>query len=106
MLIFSTHTAAMQIATQLNQSVDCSGNGAAILAATAEAGARARLVVTPELSLCGYPPEDLAAAPGISTPAPAARAGRRRGGHGRGRRISRAGRRTPPIRSPCLPTGA
>jgi NAD+ synthase (glutamine-hydrolysing) len=52
----------MQIAiAQLNQVLgDLRGNGAAILAATAEAGrAGARLVVTPELSLCGYPPEDL-----------------------------------------------
>ena len=40
------------------------GNGAAILAATGEAGrAGARLVVTPELSLCGYPPEDLVLRP-------------------------------------------
>ena len=46
---------------QLNQVLgDLRGNGAAILAATGEAGrAGARLVVTPELSLCGYPPEDL-----------------------------------------------
>ena len=52
----------MQIAiAQLNQVLgDLRGNGAAILAASAEAGrAGARLVVTPELSLCGYPPEDL-----------------------------------------------
>ncbi len=52
----------MQIAVaQLNQVIgDLSGNGAAILAATAEAErAGARLVVTPELSLPGYPPEDL-----------------------------------------------
>ena len=52
----------MQIAiAQLNQVLgDLRGNGAAILAATAEAErAGARLVVTPELSLCGYPPEDL-----------------------------------------------
>jgi len=52
----------MQIAiAQLNQVLgDLGGNGAAILAATADARrAGARLVVTPELSLCGYPPEDL-----------------------------------------------
>ncbi len=52
----------MQIAVaQLNQVLgDLRGNCAAILAATAEAErAGARLVVTPELSLCGYPPEDL-----------------------------------------------
>ncbi len=52
----------MQIAVaQLNQVIgDLSGNGNAILAAVAEAErAGARLVVTPELSLPGYPPEDL-----------------------------------------------
>ena len=52
----------MQIAVaQLNQVIgDLSGNGKAILAAVAEAErAGARLVVTPELSLPGYPPEDL-----------------------------------------------
>src|SRR6266536_3143165 len=52
----------MQIAVaQLNQVIgDLSGNGAAILTAVAEAErAGARLVVTPELSLPGYPPEDL-----------------------------------------------
>ncbi len=52
----------MQIAVaQLNPVVgDLSGNGAAILTAVAEAErAGARLVVTPELSLPGYPPEDL-----------------------------------------------
>ena len=56
----------MQIAiAQLNQVLgDLRGNGAAILAATAEAErAGARLVVTPELSLCGYPPEDLVLRP-------------------------------------------
>jgi NAD+ synthetase len=56
----------MQIAlAQLNQSLgDLRGNAAAILAAAAE-GVRggARLVVTPELSLCGYPPEDLVLRP-------------------------------------------
>jgi NAD+ synthase (glutamine-hydrolysing) len=52
----------MQIAVaQLNQVIgDLSGNGRAIMAAVAEAErAGARLVVTPELSLPGYPPEDL-----------------------------------------------
>jgi NAD+ synthetase len=52
----------MQIAVaQLNQVIgDLSGNGAAILTAVAEAErAGARLVLTPELSLPGYPPEDL-----------------------------------------------
>src|SRR4030081_1845431 len=52
----------MQIAlAQLNQVLgDLPGNARAILTATAEAErAGARLVVTPELSLCGYPPEDL-----------------------------------------------
>jgi NAD+ synthetase len=56
----------MQIAlAQLNQVLgDLPGNGRAILAATAEAErAGARLVVTPELSLCGYPPEDLVLRP-------------------------------------------
>ena len=52
----------MQIAVaQLDQVIgDLSGNAAAILQAVGEAkGASARLVVTPELSLPGYPPEDL-----------------------------------------------
>ncbi len=52
----------MQIAlAQLNQTVgDLTGNARAIQAAAAEGErAGARLVVTPELSLCGYPPEDL-----------------------------------------------
>jgi NAD+ synthetase len=56
----------MQIAlAQLNQVLgDLAGNARAILAATAEAErAGARLVVTPELSLCGYPPEDLVLRP-------------------------------------------
>ena len=50
---------------QLNQVLgDLRGNAAAILAAAGEAGrAGARLVVTPELSLCGYPPEDLVLRP-------------------------------------------
>jgi NAD+ synthase (glutamine-hydrolysing) len=51
--------------TQLNQVLgDLRGNGAAILCAAAEAErGGARLVVTPELSLCGYPPEDLVLRP-------------------------------------------
>ncbi len=46
---------------QLNQTVgDLAANACAILDATAAAQrAGANLVVTPELSLCGYPPEDL-----------------------------------------------
>ena len=50
---------------QLNQVLgDLRGNGAAILKAMGEAErAGARLVVTPELSLCGYPPEDLVLRP-------------------------------------------
>src|SRR6476469_11097812 len=46
---------------QLNQRLgDLAGNAGSLLAAI-EAGRRAgaALVVTPELSLCGYPPEDL-----------------------------------------------
>jgi NAD+ synthase (glutamine-hydrolysing) len=52
----------MRIAiAQLNQLVgDLGGNAARIVDAVANArGAGADLVVTPELSLCGYPPEDL-----------------------------------------------
>ncbi len=50
---------------QLNQVLgDLPGNARAILAAAGEAErAGARLVVTPELSLCGYPPEDLVLRP-------------------------------------------
>ena len=54
--------ALMRIAiAQLNQVVgDLAGNAGRILEATSAAGrAGADLVVTPELSLCGYPPEDL-----------------------------------------------
>ena len=57
---------AMQIAiAQLNQVLgDLQGNARAILAAMGEAErAGARIVVTPELSLCGYPPEDLVLRP-------------------------------------------
>src|SRR5512137_673659 len=56
----------MQIAiAQLDQVLgDLPGNAAAIRVAAAEAErAGARLVVTPELSLCGYPPEDLVLRP-------------------------------------------
>src|SRR5262245_41020818 len=56
----------VQIAlAQLNQMLgDLPGNAASILTAVAEAErAGARLVVTPELSLCGYPPEDLVLRP-------------------------------------------
>src|SRR5499427_3525976 len=56
----------MQIAlAQLNQVLgDLPGNARAILGAVAEAErAGAQLVVTPELSLCGYPPEDLVLRP-------------------------------------------
>ena len=52
----------MQIAlAQLNQVIgDLHGNAEAILAAVAQGErAGAGLVITPELSLCGYPPEDL-----------------------------------------------
>jgi NAD+ synthetase len=56
----------MRIAmAQLNQKLgDLAGNARALLAAIAE-GRRdgASLVVTPELSLCGYPPEDLVLRP-------------------------------------------
>jgi NAD+ synthase (glutamine-hydrolysing) len=46
---------------QLNLTVgDLSGNASKIIAASREAYTQgARLVVTPELSICGYPPEDL-----------------------------------------------
>ena len=46
---------------QLNQVVgDLSGNAARIVEAMAEARrGGAHLLITPELSLCGYPPEDL-----------------------------------------------
>lgn len=46
---------------QLNQTLgDLAANARSIVAAAAQArGAGASLVVTPELSLCGYPPEDL-----------------------------------------------
>jgi NAD+ synthase (glutamine-hydrolysing) len=46
---------------QLNLTVgDLAGNASKIIAASREAYAQgARLVVTPELSICGYPPEDL-----------------------------------------------
>jgi NAD+ synthase (glutamine-hydrolysing) len=46
---------------QLNLTVgDLAGNASKIIAASREAYAKgARLVITPELSICGYPPEDL-----------------------------------------------
>ena len=46
---------------QLNLTVgDLAGNASKIIAASRQAYAQgARLVVTPELSICGYPPEDL-----------------------------------------------
>src|SRR5207249_7951723 len=56
----------MRIAiAQLNQVVgDLAGNAARILSAVAEAKrGGADLVITPELSLCGYPPEDLVLRP-------------------------------------------
>ena len=48
-------------AAQLNQTVgDFGGNAQRIIAAAREAAAaRARVLLTPELSICGYPPEDL-----------------------------------------------
>ena len=61
----------MQIAlAQLNPLVgDLAGNGEAILAATQQAGQQAAgesvLVVTPELSLWGYPPRDLLLRPSL-----------------------------------------
>jgi len=59
----------MQIAiAQLNQRIgDLAGNARSILDAVAQAErGGARLVVTPELSLCGYPPEDLLLRPTAS----------------------------------------
>ena len=46
---------------QINATVgDLAGNGARIVAAARRAHAHgAKLVLTPELGLCGYPPEDL-----------------------------------------------
>jgi NAD+ synthase (glutamine-hydrolysing) len=46
---------------QLNMTVgDLAGNASKIIAASREAYAQgARLVITPELSICGYSPEDL-----------------------------------------------
>src|SRR5512132_270197 len=53
---------------QLNQRVgDITGNAAAIGEAVREAErAGASMVVTPELSLCGYPPEDLLLRPAFA----------------------------------------
>src|SRR5512135_2453903 len=56
----------MKIAlAQLNQRLgDLSGNAQALLEAIGQARRTgAALVVTPELSLCGYPPEDLVLRP-------------------------------------------
>ena len=53
---------ALKIAVaQLNLTVgDLKGNAEKIIAAAKDAYAQgARLVLTPELSICGYPPEDL-----------------------------------------------
>jgi len=58
----STPQAAVRIAlAQFNATVgDLPGNAGRIVAAAREAhAAGAALLVTPELSLCGYPPEDL-----------------------------------------------
>src|SRR5437763_17111282 len=45
---------------------DLAGNAARILGAVTEARhAGADLVITPELSLCGYPPEDLVQRPAL-----------------------------------------
>ncbi len=57
------HHADMKIAiAQLNATVgDLAGNAQAILAMAAQAAeSGAELLLTPELALCGYPPEDLA----------------------------------------------
>lgn len=56
----SSHPLKVALA-QLNATVgDLAGNGAGIVAAARQAYAQgARLVLTPELGLCGYPPEDL-----------------------------------------------
>ena len=52
---------------QLNPTIgDLDGNQAQILAAARAAAAQgARLLLTPELSLCGYPPRDLLMNPGF-----------------------------------------
>lgn len=58
----------MKIAlAQLNLMVgDLAGNAAAIIAAAQQASDRgARLLITPELALCGYPPRDLLERPGF-----------------------------------------
>ena len=60
----------MKIAiAQLNPIIgDLTQNAAQILAAVQEAASQgARLVLTPELSLCGYPPRDLLLRPGFIT---------------------------------------
>jgi NAD+ synthase len=54
-------------AAQLNPSMgDLAGNATAMLRARASA-ADADLIVTPELSLIGYPPEDLVLKPALHT---------------------------------------
>ncbi len=52
---------------QLNLVIgDLTGNAAQILTATQQAAAQgAQLLLTPELSLCGYPPRDLLMNPGF-----------------------------------------
>lgn len=57
----------MKIAiAQLNPTIgDLTGNAQQILSATKQAAAGARLLLTPELSLCGYPPRDLLLDPGF-----------------------------------------
>ena len=52
---------------QLNPTVgDLTGNGQQIVAAAKRAAEQgARLLLTPELSLCGYPPRDLLLRPGF-----------------------------------------
>ena len=63
---------ALTICTaQLNVTVgDMAGNAQKIIAAARTAYERgARLVLTPELSICGYPAEDLLLRPRSSLPA-------------------------------------
>ena len=59
---------------QINATVgDLAGNGAKIVAAARKAYAQgARLVLAPELALCGYPPEDLLLRPAFTTACAAA----------------------------------
>lgn len=55
---------------QINATVgDLAGNGARIVDAALRAYTQgARLVLTPELGLCGYPPEDLLLRPAFMQP--------------------------------------